>query len=959
MAGLSTSQSVGGLALALCQNPAMTLVPELRELVEERVARLCAAQPALAARLADDDVFATRLRRLLLVSDYAGDRLLRDPGLLDALDRVIPPPSLSPDNEPQWAELLRRFRHARSVQLIWRDANDLDTIDDTLGATSHLADVCCETALRALEHLHAQRHGQALGADGAPQRMIVYGLGKHGGAELNFSSDIDLVFAWPEAGASDGAKPLDNEIYFQRLGQRLIQLLGEITADGFVYRVDMRLRPFGSTGRLALSFAAMEHYYQREGRDWERYAWIKARPVAGDVGAGEQLLQTLRPFVYRRYLDYGAFEGLREMKALIEAEVQRRDLAEHLKLGPGGIREIEFIVQLQQLIRAGREPELRVRGLLPALALLRERGHLAAASADALATAYRFLRRLENRLQMLREEQTHTLPADALTRTRIAAGLGYADWDHLAAAIERHRGIVSAEFARVFEARSRDRADGDALVAYWRQIDGDVASDALVDAGFDQAAALHARLHEFATSGAVRSLSARARGRLDRVLPTLLAAAARSAHPGEAAERALSLVHAVLRRSSYLALLDEQPSALARLVEVMAASAWMSERLCAHPVLLDDLLDARIDATPLNRADVATALTAALATIEADDTEARLLALNEFRQSQSFRIAVATVLRRQPALDGTRQLAWVAEAVVGAALPAVYDELARVHGQLPPGAGVAVLAYGSFGGEELGFGSDLDLVFLYDGRFAATESVASAETTAPLRVLDAARYHARAVQKLIALLATLTPAGRLYEIDPRLRPDGAKGLLVSTLQSFADYQRERSWTWEQQALVRARFIAGDAAVGAAFDAIRAETLARPRDAAQVRGDVVAMRQRMRAELDRSDDRRFDLKQGEGGLVDLEFLLQAGVLTQACAAPDLLHANRTPTLIAELAVAGWLQFDEADALLAAHAELLDRSLACTLDARPRLTEPDATLDHARNAIRAAWQRRLVD
>jgi glutamate-ammonia-ligase adenylyltransferase len=554
---------------------------------------------------------------------------------------------------------------------------------------------------------------------------------------------------------------------------------------------------------------------------------------------------------------------------------------------------------------------------------------------------------------MLREEQTHSLPEDAATRERLAAGLDYPHWEALASAIARHRAAVAAEFARVFEARQRGRAEGDALVDYWRRIDADDASArVLADAGFQQAEALHARLREFAASGAVRLRSARARGRIDRVLPTLLAAAARSTQPDAAAERVLALVNAVIRRSSYLALLDEQPSALARLVEVMAASAWMAERLCAHPVLLDDLLDARVDSTPLSRADVAAALQRALAAVEADDAEARLLALNEFRQSQSFRIALATLLRDQPAVEGTRQLAWVAEAVVGAALAAVYDELARQHGRLPAGAGLAVLAYGSFGGEELGFGSDLDLVFLYDAAGGAVESDGP-------RPLDAARYHARAVQKLISMLATLTPAGRLYEVDARLRPDGAKGLLVSTLQSFDDYQRERAWTWEQQALVRARYIAGEARVGAAFEAIRRRALARPRAAAQVRQDVAAMRQRMRAELDRSTPLRFDLKQGEGGLVDLEFLLQAGVLELAAEQAVSLGLTRTPALIEALAASGWLARDEAIALRAAHAELLGRALACTLDGRARLVAPDAGVTQARAAIRRVFARLGLD
>ena len=723
----------------------MTPTPDLRDLIEERIARL-RTHAALDARCANEPAYLARLRKLLLVSDYACERLLRDAALAAALDAPFAPPVLAPDDEAAWPDALRRWRHAVSVQIAWRDANGIDTVEQTLAATSRLADECCELALCAVETSHAARHGVARSAAGEAQRLIVFGLGKHGGSELNFSSDIDLVFAYREAGSTDGARPLANEVYFQRLGQRLIQLLGEITAEGFAYRVDMRLRPFGTTGRLALSFAAMEHYYQREGRDWERYAWIKARPVAGDVEGGERLLETLRPFVYRRYLDYGAFEGLRDMKALIEAEVQRRDLAEHLKLGPGGIREIEFIVQLQQLIRAGREPDLRLRGLLPALRRLRDDGHLPVESADALERAYCFLRRLENRLQMLREEQTHSLPDDPAPRERIALGLDYPGWDALAADLDTHRRAVSEEFARVFEARARGRREAGALADYWRRIDREPEQQVLADAGFHDAAALHARLQEFAAASPLRALSAKARGRLDRVLPALLEAAARGAHPDAAAERALALVHAVLRRSSYLALLDEQPSALARLVEVMASSAWMAERICAHPLLLDDLLDARVDAGPLTRGELDEALARALAHAGADDDEARLLALNEFRQSHSFRIALATVSRRQPAVQGTRQLAWIAETVLRAALPAVYEDLARNHGRLPEGAGVAVLGYGSFGGEELGFGSDLDLVFLYDAAFAAAES--DGARTARHRALSRARraevdFHAR------------------------------------------------------------------------------------------------------------------------------------------------------------------------------------------------------------------------
>jgi [glutamine synthetase] adenylyltransferase / [glutamine synthetase]-adenylyl-L-tyrosine phosphorylase len=895
-----------------------------------------------------DERSAADLDALLLASDYACDQLRRQPELFATLRDPPAEPSLPREHEAEWSARLRRFRHRHSLALIAAEVLDAAPLDAVLAGSSRLAETCIGAALAAAEQVLLERHGQPRGRDGRAQRLVVFALGKLGGAELNFSSDIDLVFAYPEGGASDGARPLDNDQWFQRLGQRLIQLLGETTGDGFGFRVDMRLRPFGSAGRLALSFTAMEQYFQNEGRDWERYAWIKARPVAGDLAAGQRLLQTLRPFVYRRYLDYTAFEGLREMKAMIEAEVQRRDLAEHLKLGPGGIREIEFIVQLQQLIRGGREPELRDSALLPTLARLGALGHLAPAVVERLQAAYRFLRRLENRLQMLRDEQQHCLPEDPLTRARLAHGLGYAGWEPLQAALDGHRARVQQEFSRVFEARSRGvQAGAEAFAGYWRQIDRDADAALLAGAGADPADVLHPMLLAFARGSGVQALSATARTRLDRVLPALLAATMRSRQPAVTLERLLRLLQAVLRRPSYLALLDEQPVALQRLVDVMAGSQLLADRLSAHPLLLDDLLDPRAEPAMPDRASIAAELQRALAAIPDGDTEAALLALAETRQSVAFRIAQAALFVRQPAADSACQLAALADAVVGALLPLALAELEQQHGRLPgagPLAGLAVVGYGSLGGEELGFGSDLDLVFLFDDAIDHDSDGA--------RPLDATRYRLRAVQKLLALLSTPTPAGRLYEADLRLRPDGAKGLLLTGLRSFAEYQRSRAWTWEHQALVRARVVTGDAAISAGFEAIRREVLAQARDPATVRREVGAMRRRMRTELDRSGPAGVDLKQAEGGLVDLEFLLQAGVLSAASACPALLDATRTPVLLERLAGCGGLPGDGA-ALADAHAVLLARALACSLDGRPRVVVEDEPIAAARQAIRAAW------
>jgi len=913
--------------------------PALAQHLDRSVARLRAAWPVDLPW--PGAAFDAQLRQIAVASEFFIDTAVRQPALLQRLAAgdAGPPalPVLAAESPDEWPVQLRRYRSAESARLVWRDVFGLDSVEQTLAGSTALAERCLQLALDALSAQFAQRHGRVRAVDGSEQRLVVFGLGKLGGGELNFSSDIDLVYAYPQAGESDGARPLDAEAYFARLGQQLAKLLDETTADGFSHRVDLRLRPFGNAGRVALSFAAMDQYFQREGRDWERYAWLKARTVAGDIAAGEAWLQTLRPFVYRRYLDFTALDGLREMKAAITAEVARHDRLDDIKRGPGGIREIEFLVQSLQLIRGGREDALRERRLLPALQALVALGQVEPGEGAALADAYRYLRRLENRLQMLRDAQTHALPEDALDRERIARGLGHADWDGLYAELQRHRERVSVEFGELLAPRRRDVAP-DATALYWRALPEDGDAAILGALGFHDVQGADQSLREFAQSSGVRGLSDTARTRLDRVMPALLNAAGQSAQPDAALRRVVALLQSILRRTSYLALLDEQPSALSRLVNVFSRSALLAERLVAFPLLLDELLDTRIGG-PLPDAAAMHAMCSA--TLEIDDPEAALRELNERRLALSFRIALATLDARQPAGDSTRQLAELAEAVVVTVEAMARRQVREAHGEVPGGA-FAVIGYGSLGGAELGFGSDLDLVFLHD-------HPREVEMSDGARPLEAGRWFARLAQKLIALLGAQTGAGRLYDTDVRLRPDGGKGALVSSLASYDEYQRERAWTWEHQALVRARPIAGDARLCAAFEQVRTTTLGHAREPAQLREDVLKMRARMRAELDRSDEARFDLKQGEGGLVDLEFLVQAGVLEQSATHPALLLPRDTPGLVEALAAAGWLDGSTATTLREAHATLLEAGLACTLDRRPRLTAPTVAIAQARVAI----------
>ena len=897
--------------------------------------------------LPDDPDLRQRLRRVAIASDFAIDTLVRQPDLLAVLadgDGAVPlpPPVLEPGRGEEWPRQLRRYRAAESTRLVWRDVLGLDGIDATLAATTHLAETCLRLALDAVEEDFARRHGRIHGPDGQVVRLVVFAMGKLGGGELNFSSDIDLVYGYEHGGESRGEsiRPLAAEDYFARLGQQLARLLDERTVDGFCHRVDLRLRPFGNAGRVAVSFAALEAYFQREGRDWERYAWQKARPVAGDLEAGQRFLEALRPFVYRRYLDFGALDGLRAMKAMIAAEVARKELADDIKRGPGGIREIEFLAQALQLIRGGREPALREPRLLPALAALQAGGHVEPATAAALAQDYRFLRRLENRLQMLRDEQTHLLPSAPLDRERIARGLGHDGWDRLARDIARHRARVTREFEALLSQREQQPAVAGDIAGYWRALPEGGSADTLAAAGFQSAAEVDAALRDFVRTPSVRELSDASRARLDRVMPVLLQASAPATRPLQAIRRLLAMLHNILRRASYLALLDEHPAALARLVDLVTRSALLAERLAAHPLLLDELLDVRASGPLPQREQLAEACTPPLDM----DTEAALFALNEVRQQLSFRIGLATLDRRQPACDSTRQLAWLADAVVASVLALARRELEHAHGAIA-GAGFAVLGYGSLGGEELGFGSDLDLVFLYDAPPNAYSDGA--------RPLDAPRWFARLAQKIVSLLGAVTGGGRLYEVDVRLRPDGGKGLLVSSLASYDEYQRDRAWTWEHQALVRARCVAGDAPLCAAFERIRTATLARGRDPGRLRADVLSMRQRMREELDRSDGALFDLKQGEGGLVDLEFLAQYLVLREAAQCPDLLQPRATRPLLEAMAAAAVLPEEVAAGLGRAHAALVAAGLDCTLDRRPRLVPHDPALDAARAPIIEAW------
>lgn len=886
------------------------------------------------------------LDAVLLASDFAFEELRRRPSLLMLLERSEAPELLPPSvDDPDLSGALRRFRRAESLSIVIDDVLGRDQVEHTLERTTVLAERCIEVAFAAARAELVARHGEPRDDQGQVQSLIVYGLGKLGSRELNFSSDIDLIAAFARAGETDGRRPVDNEDFFARLVQRASTLLGETTAEGFGYRVDWRLRPFGTAGRLALSFDAMEDYYQREGREWERFALLRARPVSGDLAAGRDLLERLRPFVWRRYFDYAALEGLRELKAMVDAEVRRREREHDLKLGPGGIREIEFRVQLESIIRGGRDPTLRTGNTLELLTLLAERGVIAADEALALASAYCYLRRLENRVQMYRDEQTHVLPDDPETRERYALALDYAGFDQLMDDLDYHRTLVSAAFDRCLPLASSGPvlpAGHDQDVQLWRRFAASAEQGETKSPPLNSS--LLRTLHRLAETTAVRAMSARGRARLDRIVPLVLAACRRGSSPDHGLEQWVDLLAAVAGRTSYLALLAERPALIERVHRLMMASAWLARALAQSPILLDDLLDTRLAVAAPSREELAARLDQELSAVEAGDTEQELERVRQFQQSARLELALAFLEGRADAIRATSGLADVADLVIERLLGFALRDLASQYGSLPglsPSLGLAVIGYGSLGGRELNFSSDLDLVFIYD------EELQNAESSGA-RALDGQRYLARAAQRLLHLLTVQTAFGPLYEIDARLRPNGSKGLLVTPLSAYTRYQESEAWLWEHQALVRARFVAGDPALGAECESLRVRVLLRERDPVAVAQEVSQMRERWREALDRSNTELFDLKQGHGGLVDIEFVAQQQLLAEGHR-----HQNgeapptETTALLAWLTRHQMLDADRADAMAAAHQRLLDRGLRCALDLDKRIV-PSA------EALTLAWR-----
>jgi glutamate-ammonia-ligase adenylyltransferase len=823
---------------------------------------------------------------------------------------------------------LRALRKRVMLRLIARDLGGLAELPEVTATSTALAEITIAHALASLEELLAERHGRPrAAANGPAQQLHVVGMGKLGGAELNVSSDIDLIFAYPEEGETQGPRSISNHEYYTLLGRRLIAALSEITADGYVFRVDMRLRPYGDAGPLATSFDALENYFITQGREWERYAWIKARVLTGDRRT--ELMELAHPFVYRRHMDYNAFAALRDLHGQIRREVERRDIVDNIKLGPGGIREIEFIAQVFQLIRGGREPELRTQPTLAVLPQLAKRHLLPDAAVQELTAAYVFLRNLEHRLQYLDDQQTHALPRSETDRALVAEAMGFRGYAALEAALENHRAAVTRHFEGIFAVAPESEH---ALSHLWQEAaDPQRSIGVLAGLGFREPDAVEQRLRSVRSTSRYREMPAASQALLDRLVPLAIEAAAAGQDPDATLERLIGLLESIARRGAYLALLKEYPQALSQLAALMSASPWVAQYLTSHPILLDELLDARTLYAEPNWPSAALELRGQM-DAAAGDTEKQMDILRHFKHAHTMRLIAKDLAGLLPIETLSDHLSDLACVVLEEVLRVTW-RLRHTHREAPR---FAVVGYGKLGGKELGYASDLDLVFLHDD-------------AAP----EAAENYARFAQRVNNWLTSITPAGVLYETDLRLRPDGAGGLLVSPFASYREYQLEKAWLWEHQALTRARFVAGDRDIGAAFESLRVAVLRKERDLDTLRRAVADMRRKLH---DAHPNRTplFDLKHDPGGIVDVEFTVQYLVLGCARAHGELTGNIGNLALLKLAARLGLVGEELARAAHDAYRRLRQLQHGLRLKGERYARIEPAAANVERQAVRELWQ-----
>ncbi len=930
----------------------------------------------------DQSGIAAELRLVWIASDYAAGLCLSDPDLLQDLlqtgDLQKPsrnwaahlreflarrPSPAEGDALVRLKQQLRRFRKREWLRILWRDVTGRAGVMDTCRDLSELADACITHALAELSVLCRQQHGLPLDALGREQQLIVLAMGKYGAYELNLSSDIDLILIFPENGETTvtaawraqnpQARSTTIQQYFSKLGQLFVNVLDTVTSEGFVFRVDLRLRPYGTSGALALPIDTVEEYYQSQGRDWERFAMIKVRAVSGEPARISRLLAILRAFSYRRYLDFATIEALRDLKRQIEQQVRRKGMHNNIKLGSGGIREVEFIVQVLQLVYGGMHKHLQTPSLLAALNGLVLEQCMRADDAAALRASYLFLRRLEHAVQALEDKQTHAYPQDEAGELRIALSLGFVSAGELRAEFDRVRAVVAANFADLIATDNGTGAAPDSgMTALWQgSLDPEKALRALTEQGYKKPEEVLRSLDTWRQSRQFLALEKNSRERIDRFLPLLLARLAREADPDLGFARVFTFVQAVAQRTAYLVLLLENPLALTQLILLCTASLWVAELLSRYPVLLDELL--RPLSRPPEKPELRDQLRQQLLRVASAALDEQLASLQGFKQEQVLTVAAAELAGTMPLMKVSDYLTWLAEVVVEHVLELAWQQLTAKYGLPSNSRGESgaldfiVIGYGKLGGIELNYGSDLDLVFIHDGH-ADLDSTGGAAGR-----INSSAFYVQLGQKFLSLLGTHTLTGKLYEIDLRLRPSGASGALVCSGSAFLRYQLERAWTWEHQALVRARVVAGSTALAQDFVRIRNQVLGKARVQQQLAQDIVDMRLRMRRQLgSRKPAESFQLKQDAGGLVDIEFMVQYLVLAHAQTYPGLLEWTDNMRLLDTAAASGVLPKEHAAALQSIYIEYRSLLHRLALDkASWQLTA--AALTEQRATVTAIW------
>jgi len=845
--------------------------------------------------------FQTSLVRVLLFSEYISSSITRNPGILkDLVDsrdlfKSYSQQSYAVKIEKKIAkdmdvaavkEILLQTKLYETIRIAWRDLTGAAGLEETLCDLSNLADAIVATAIQSIYDKVCQSYGLPVDSEGNFQRMIVLAMGKLGAGELNFSSDIDLIFAYPKEGYTNGENIISNEEFFTKVCQKFLKFFSPGSHEINFYRIDTRLRPYGDGGPLVMSGSAFEEYYQAQGREWERYAMIKARPVAGDIDAGLKLLKVLNSFIYRRYFDYGSFDSFRDMKRRITLQVKSKKLKNNIKLGAGGIREIEFFGQLFQLIRGGVEPKLQEQKILKVLDLLQTHHCINEATKKDLKNAYVFLRMVENRLQAYADLQTHDIPEKQDQRKILALSMGYGEWDGFAQDLNDHMQRVHDHFRQLLvsqdqEARDKETQD---LKELWSNInDPQFAADSIAIGRFKAPDRVLGILRSLEEHPNTKRLTPNGRKKLARLVPVLVKKVGEQNDPDKILIKLIDLIITIERRTCYLSLLIENKGALETLVTLAEKSPWIISFLSKHPALLDELMHPASLYCPPGRQSLEKEMEIRMAAIPSGEIEFLLEELCIFRQINMLRVAAADVSGNYPLMKVSDHLTYIAQTVLARVLRISWNIVAKNYG-IPEGVsgldycGFAIIAYGKVGGLEMGYKSDIDIVFLHRGEPGMTKG--------GKKSIDTVRFYSNLGQRIINALTMHTPAGTLYGADMRLRPGGNSGTIVSHIDAFEDYLKTRAWTWEHQALIRARPVAGDKTLCSRFDEIRKTVLLEKRDAKTLKREVSDMRERMRDERLKYKKGFFDLKQSKGCIVDIEFLVQYLVLKHAHACPDI-------------------------------------------------------------------------